>query len=86
MDRRELAFESGLKALGDMAACKDPVSAVAIYGGWLSGSIENRIAADLKVAQDFAISGCGPATDGTANSRGLSAAGGATPDRAAGTA
>jgi hypothetical protein len=54
MDRRRAAFESGLQALGEMAACKDPVSAVAICGLWLSGSME-RIAADLQDAQDFAV-------------------------------
>jgi hypothetical protein len=54
MERRRAAFESGLKALGEMATCKDPVSAVAICGLWLSGSME-RIAADLQDAQDFAV-------------------------------
>ena len=54
MDRRQVAFESGLKALGDLWACKDPVSAAAVWGGWLSGSM-NRIVADLSDAQDFAM-------------------------------
>jgi hypothetical protein len=54
VDRRRFAVESGLKALGEMSACKDPVSAAAIYGRWLIGSL-NDIAADLQDAQDFAI-------------------------------
>jgi hypothetical protein len=54
MDRRQVAFETGLKALSDLSTCKDPVSAVAIWGRWLNGSI-NRIAADLSDAQDFGV-------------------------------
>jgi hypothetical protein len=54
MDRRRVAFEAGLKAFSDMAACKDPAAAAAIYGGWLSGSL-NLIAADLSDAHDFAL-------------------------------
>ncbi len=54
MDRRRRAFDSGLKALGELLACLDPFVAAAIYGGWLSGSL-GRIAADLGDAQDFAI-------------------------------
>jgi hypothetical protein len=54
MDRRQFAVESGLKALGEMSACKDPVSAAAIYGRWFIGSL-NGIVADLKDAQDFTI-------------------------------
>ena len=54
MDRRQVAFESGLKAWSELCACKDPVSAAAIWGGWLSGSM-NRVAADIRDVQDFAI-------------------------------
>jgi hypothetical protein len=54
MDRRRLAIESGLKALGEISTCRDPVSAVAIYGRWLIGSL-NGITADLQDAQDLAI-------------------------------
>jgi hypothetical protein len=54
MDRRRLAIESGLKALGELSACKDPVTAAAIYGRWFIGSF-NGIIADLKDAQDLAI-------------------------------
>jgi phasin protein len=54
MDRRRVAFETGMKALSDMAACKDPASAAAIWGSWLSGNL-NLMAADLSDAQDFAL-------------------------------
>src|SRR5689334_4171571 len=54
IDRRQLAVESGLKALGEMSACTDPVSAATIYGRWLAGSL-NGIAEDLQDAQDFAV-------------------------------
>ena len=54
MDRRQLAFGSGLKALGEMSACNDPVTVAAIYGRWLCGSM-NRLAEDVQDAQDFAV-------------------------------
>src|SRR5437764_431999 len=54
MDRRQRDFEAGVKALGKLSACKDPVAAMAVYGGWLSGSMA-LVAADLKDAQDFTI-------------------------------
>ena len=54
MDRRRVAFETGLKAFSEMAACKDPAAAAAIYGSWLFGSL-NLITADLSDAQDFAL-------------------------------
>jgi hypothetical protein len=86
MDRRRVSFESGLKALGDMAACKDPVSAVAICSWWLSGSM-GRIAADLQDAQDFAIkaTALGQQT-ARAMAVGFSPSGRATPVRVAGAA
>jgi len=86
MERRQLAYESGLKALSEISACKDPVSAVAIYGGWLSGSMD-RIAADLKEAQDFAIkvAAVGQQT-AQAMVEGYSPSGGTAPDRVAGAA
>jgi hypothetical protein len=53
MDRRRLVVESGLKALGEMSTCRDPVTAAAIYGRWVMGSL-NGITADFQDAQDFA--------------------------------
>jgi hypothetical protein len=54
VDRRRVAIETGLKAIGEMSVCSDPVSAAAIYGRWFIGSL-NGIAVDLQEAQDFAV-------------------------------
>jgi len=53
MDRRRVAFESGLMLAGDLTTCKDPLSAVAVWGKWICASL-NCMAADFSDAQDFA--------------------------------
>jgi hypothetical protein len=71
MGRRQVAFETGRKALSKLSTCKDPVSAVATWARWLCGSI-NRIAADLSDAQDFGVKA---AAVGAAMVEGFSASG-----------
>ena len=56
MDRRQFAVETGVRAFGEILACRD--SASAAYCKWLCGGLIG-IASDLTEALDFANKAAG---------------------------
>lgn len=52
MARRQVALETGLRALSMMSSSKTPIAAASICGDWLRGSVQ-RVNADVMEAFDF---------------------------------
>lgn len=49
--RRQEAWETGLRAFGAMATCRDPGALASIYSGWFKGSMD-RLTADMNDIRD----------------------------------